>query len=679
MVWALLFVLVLGTSAGEQPSQASPEQAVRSNEPIIIDIPAEQKNFQNEAKVKAEEQEATLEEKVGQLFLATIHRVHGILSAERDFLNRYKPCGVVLSSLADPKTAVEMVSFVRLVCGGHKLPIWIVGDLYETTKRPRGALSPYIDLPPLLCVSANPDDEMIARLLKVWKKFLYGLDLNMCLAPRLSLASELPEMTYDLHCLGSNPIVAGEIADKVLSLWNEPKIILVPMDFPGGATNREGGKPAVLLTPDTLLMENDLVPYIKFINAKYPILHIGTTLVPTLDPMGMPACISEGVISGLLRGKLGYTGLIVVGPLDAPEVVKYFSPSEAGLRALQLGADILYYGGEVNTVARAIDRIKFAIGNGEIPMERIEESYAKIGELKSKQFKSFQTKDKEEKKDTNVKPNELVKQKGDIYEDAYYMIKNSITLVRNQGDLLPLEKGSVAGLGITGAVGVNELEEFLKKYHKNISVQPMRSSYRLGYIEKFEIERAEKTVGKAPIVICVVVSSMRLTEQEELVSRLKDTGSKVVVVVLGHPSGLVTAKRADAILIAYAEPNAYTLAIKAVAETIVGFPSFRFKSIETKTPLMAGKEYRFSLGEIISIPPGKLPISVGENFPEGASLSFPVERLIRKCQWKIGEKFKIDSPDFTYTFTSPGEYTVEVKVQGPDKVEKVNTFSLMVK
>ncbi|MCX8065953.1 MAG: hypothetical protein N3G21_12410 [Candidatus Hydrogenedentes bacterium] len=677
MMWALVLMLMLvGDTGGQNLKGVSVEQAIRSDEPKIKEELDDIKQSPQEVRSEEKGLEKTLEEKIGQLFLPTIHRVHGVLSAERNFLEKYKPCGVVLKSLLEPKTAVDLVSFVRLVSASADTPIWIAGDLYELTKRPRGAPSQYVDLPPLLCLSANPDDEMVARLMKLWKMYLYGLGLNLCLGPRLSLASELTGMTDDLHCLGSNPTLAGEVSVKMLSAWDEQDVLLVPMDFPGGATNRDGVKPAVLLTPESLLMENDLVPYVKFIHAGHSILHIGTTLVPTLDPVGMPACISESVIARLVREKLGYTGVVIAGPLDSPEVVKHIDPSDAGLRALKLGADILYYGGEVNTVMRAIDRVKFAVANGELSLDRIEESYARVKELKSKQFETPQVEEKEKLK---VKPDELVKQKGDIYEDAYFIIKNSITLVRNSGDLLPLEKGSVAGIGITGAVGVNELEELLRKYHKNISVQPMRSSFRLGYIEKFEIERAEKTVGKAPVIICVVVSSMRLAEQEELVNRLKDTGSKVIVVVLGHPSALATARKADAVLIAYAEQTAYSLAIRAVAETIVGLPSFRFKSIATDSSLVAGKEYKFSLGEVVAMPPGRLPISVGDCFPEGSSLSLPVEKLIRKCQWKIGEKIKFDTPDFTYAFPSPGEYKLELKVQGPDKFERVKTFSLVVK
>ncbi len=652
----------------------SSEQVLRSNEPTIRDEPAVVQELPSTQTEQSETGEPTLEEKIGQLFLPTIHRVHGLLSAERNFLGKYKPCGVVLTTIIEPKAGTDLVSFVKMATAGAKLPMWIGGDLYELSKLPRGAVSRYVDIPPLLSVCANPDDEVLNRFFRVWRTYAYGLGLNFVMGPHLSLASELEGTASNLHCLGSNPNIAGEIVDSFFKLWANESLMLVPMDFPGGATNKKGVEPSVLLTPDAMLMENDLVPFSVLVKNGHPVLHVGTTLVPTIDPAGMPACVSEYVIDKLLRKQLNYGGVVIAGPLDSPEVVKYMSPSEAGIRALRVGADVLYFQGELNTVARAIDRVKYAIDTGELTQERIEESYAKVKALKDRQFAISIPKDAEK-----IKGEVLQKSKGDVYEDAYYIIKNSITLVRNHGDLLPLEKGSVAGIGITGAVGVQELSQALSKYHKNIAVQDMRSSFRLGYIEKFEIERAEKTVGKAPIVICIVASALRLAEQEEMVSRLKNVGSKVVAVVLGHPSALSCAKKADAILIAYAEPTSYSIAIKAVAETIVGLPAFRFRNVLAPSELYSGREYKFSLKEVVAMPAGRLPVSVGENFPEGASLSFPLEGLIRKCQWKIGDKVKFDTPEFSFSFPLPGEYTIELKVQGPDKTEKVKTFSVVVK
>ncbi len=651
------------------------EQALRSNEPSIKDGEVVLEQGERAMELQSEGlEEASLEEKVCQLFLPTLHRVHGLLSAERSFLERYNVCGVVLSSVVDPRSGADVMSFVKVGVGRYRLPLWIGGDLYELSKLPRGVVSRYVDIPPLLAVCANPEDEVLSRFYRVWKRYAYGLGVNFVLGPRLSFASEMEGVESNLQCLCSNPVVAGDVVSRFLGLWKDECVLLVPMEFPGGATNRKGAEPSVLVTPESLLMEKDLVPYRVLVREGYPVLHVGTTLVPTIDPAGMPACISEYVIGGLLRRELGYSGVVVAGPLDSPEVVKYMSPSEAGLRALRAGADVLYYQGEFNTVARAIDRIRYAIDNGELSKERVEESYARIRALKEGQFGKRVPKDA-----GKIKGEVLQKTGGDVYGDAYYVIKNSITLVRNNGSVLPLEKGTVGGIGITGAVGADELSEALRKYHKNIVVQNMRSSFRLGYVEKFEMERAEKMVGGAPVVICVVVSALRLMEQEEMVSRLKDTGSKVVAVVLGHPSALNCAKKADAVLIAYAEPSAYSIAIRAVAETIVGLPAFRFKSVFEEVELSVGKEYRFSLGEVIAMPAGRLPVSVGENFPEGASLSYPVERFVQKCQWKIGEKMKFDSSEFLYSFSMPGEYSIELRVQGPDKTEKVKMFSVVVK
>lgn len=669
MIFYLTFLF--GVLTAEE--SLNPPPAINSDEFRIQEKKKEESNTEDKKQAVKPEDELRL--KVSQLFLITLQGVHGTISEDRVFLTQYTPAGVVIPMILEPKRAMDYITGLRFAVKNEGLPLWLAGDLYEVVERQRGAPSPYVNLPPLLALSANPDSSNVERIVRLWKSYMQGLNLNMMLGPHLSLASLLPKAKSNLHCLGSNSQTASEVAVQMYQQWDLPATLMVPMDFPGGQTNREGVQAAVLLTPEQYLMDNDVLPYKKLIDMGCPIIHVGTTLVPTLEPRGKPACISPVVVSELLRKKMNFAGVIITGPLDAPEILQFTDPSEAALEALKNGADVLYYQGPANTASRAIERICFAVQHQEISISRIDDAYSHIKSLKDVQFNSENT----QKVKKEVKPAELTKPKGDIFDDAYYILKNSITLVKNDGGLLPLVKKSVAAIGITGPVGVEDLEKYLRKYHKNIGLQAMPSSPRLGYIQDFEIERAEKNVGKAPVVICTVASSMRLAEQEELIGRLKDTGSKVVAIVLGHPQALSCAKRADAILIAYAEVPAYQIALKAAAETIVGFPSFRFRSVIHDSVLETNREYTFSLKELVAMPPGKLPVPVGDDFPEGASLSFPVETMIKKCEWKIQGKYKFKEPSFTYTFPTPGEYAVELQIQGPDNQVQAKTYTLVVK
>lgn len=668
-----IYLLILFVFLGVGDTDPLPE-AIKSNEVQIreeVKIEKREENVYQESKTGDE-----LRLKISQLFLITLQGTHGTLLGDRNFLDQYTPAGVVIPRIIEPKRAEDYIAGLRFSVANKGLPLWLAGDLYDVIERERGAPSPYINLPPLLALSANPSADNVEKIVHLWKSYIQGLRLNMMLGPHLSLASLLPKARSNLQCLGSDPQTASEVAVQMYKLWDLPSALMVPMDFPGGQTNRKDVQPAVLLTPEQYLKENDILPYKSLIEKGCSIIHVGTTLVPTMDPQGKPACISRNVMHEWLRIKLNFTGVTIAGPLDAPEVLQFMDPSESALEALKNGADVLYYQGPSNTAGRAIDRIYYAVRHQEIPISLIEEAYERIKRLKDTQFTDVSLSKKEGRE---IRPAELTKPGGDIFDDSYYILKNSITMVKNNNDVLPLTKGSVAGIGITGPVGVKELDEALRKYHKNIGLQPMPSSLRLGYLQTFEIERAEKNIGNAPVVICVVVSSLRLAEQEELINRLKEKGSKIVAIVLGHPQAISCAKKADAILIAYADPPAYQIAIKAVAETLVGFPAFRFRSIMHDMVLKPNQPYTFSLKELIAIPPGKLPVSLGKDFPEGASLSFPVETMIKKCEWIIKGKDKFKETSFTYTFPSPGEYTVELQVQGPDKQIQAKTYTLMVK
>lgn len=100
-----------------------------------------------------------------------------------------------------------------------------------------------------------------------------------------------------------------------------------------------------------------------------------------------PATMSEAVITGLLRRELGFEGVVVTDDLAMGALVDHYSLEEILVRAVLAGADVLCLSNNGKTydphiAQKAVAIIYKAVQDGRIPMQRIEESYARIMKLK---------------------------------------------------------------------------------------------------------------------------------------------------------------------------------------------------------------------------------------------------------------------------------------------------------
>ena len=100
----------------------------------------------------------------------------------------------------------------------------------------------------------------------------------------------------------------------------------------------------------------------------------------------LPATLSPSVINGLLRGRLGYDGVVVTDDLQMDAIAAEYTLEEVVLRAIGAGADILLFGNNLEydpaIVAKVQAVIVRAVEDGTISRARLEASWRRILKLK---------------------------------------------------------------------------------------------------------------------------------------------------------------------------------------------------------------------------------------------------------------------------------------------------------
>ena len=609
--------------------------------------------------------------RVCQLMMVTMEGSYQPSVSDLAFLQSYTPGATIVRQVLQPSHAATYVMRVRGVEGISGIPIWIGANLAELAKRERGAPSAFVQLPSPLAVSATRDDACIDKMTRIMAEHMSAMGFDLHLGPALYLAPTLSEAPGTLSTFGSDPAWVAHAGARVCTGFSEYGVLAVPMGFPGGGADRVGREPAMLLTPRMHLASMDVMPYAVAIGQGAPMLHVGPTHVPGLDAKAGPACASEVVIRDMLRGELGFEGVVVAGPMDSTDVAATLDPADAAIRALQCGADMIYWRGAGQPQIHAVERIIQAVTEGTIPAETIDRAVRRVLACK------FAHRIEARKAVSEGTAARLENQK-DLLRQTLEIERQAVTLVKNTGGILPLTKAGAMPMIVTGVVGVEPLRDALELHIKPISQQSITSARHLGDIQEFEIQRITSHIRGIRTVICVFTDQLRPQGMVRLVRALKDVGTRVVVVFLGYPGRLADLVDADAIVLAYCDSATYDQSVQALADVLVGEGPITLPPGLSPPASHVGETLRFDIRDVARTPGGVLPVRVGEGLPAGLGLRYDPSAGIKSVEWEFGDGAKHKGAQAEHAYRETGTYVLRVRVTDMRKQTSEQTYDMVV-
>jgi len=272
-------------------------------------------------------------------------------------------------------------------------------------------------------------------------------------------------------------------------------------------------------------------------------------------------------MTGVLRDKLGFKGLIVTDALEMAGVTNAYSTEEASLRSILAGVDMLLLPPEP---AKVIAYLAAAVRDGRIPLARIDASVRRILEAKASLGLDRNRFVKIEDIRRRVAPQAYLAQAERAFESA-------VTLVRNDGDVLPLA-------GAPEKLTILSLSSDLGDYHAGQAfVSSMRTKYPAaaafyadGDTGQEKLDEAFAQASGAETVVLALFS--RLSDRKgsvdldprhiDLVRKLAalPDGPRVVAVSFGSPYFLRHIPEVDAYVCLYKNtPETQAIAARALA------------------------------------------------------------------------------------------------------------------
>jgi beta-N-acetylhexosaminidase len=251
----------------------------------------------------------------------------------------------------------------------------------DVTRLAHATGSPY---PGSAALGAVDDADLTRRVHRSVGAELVEAGVNMDFAPSADVNSADSNPIIGTRAFGNDPdLVARHASAAVLGL-QEAGVAACAKHFPGhGATVEDSHLAVPVVEADLdLLDRRELVPFRAVVEAGVKAVMTAHISLPALTG-DTPATLSPAAVTGLLRERLGFRGVIVSDALDMKGASGLIGVPEAAVRALIAGADLLCLGSReyAESVAAIQAAIVEAVTQGRLSEERLAESAARVDRL----------------------------------------------------------------------------------------------------------------------------------------------------------------------------------------------------------------------------------------------------------------------------------------------------------
>jgi beta-N-acetylhexosaminidase len=422
--------------------------------------------------------------------------------------------------------------------------------------------------------------------------------IHWIFAPDADVNSNPANPIINTRSFGEDPHRVASFLSSFVRGVEENGALATAKHFPGhGDTNTDSHLDLPRTTANVARLDQvELVPFRAAIAAGVSSVMTGHLSVPSLEPNeNIPATLSHEILSGLLRKKMRFDGLIVTDALDMAGVAARFSPGEVAVRAILAGADVLLIPPSPDAALAALYE---AVESGRLPIARVDASVKRI--LRAKAKLGLHT-------EYLVDAAALSKNFGkrEFATTSQSIADRGVTLLRDTKNILPLDATHplrillVAIAGDADSAPAEFLERELRWRADTLQVARIDTRYSVAALAKIPATETYDAIIAALLVrVADRKDSVSLPpEQIQIVENLFKLPKPVIVACFGSPYLIEKFPQAPAWIAAFSTAD---VSQRAVARAL-----FSEIGIGGKIP--------------VSVPGAKPPIKIGDGLAKSVS------------------------------------------------------------
>ena len=296
------------------------------------------------------------------------------------------PTGVIFfaPNFPDASTAARLCRSMHAILGSPERPALISVDEEGGMV---SQLSGFWEVPPSArAVAASGGPPLVKDLATRTAQRLLALGVNLDYAPVLDIHSNPRNPVIGIRSFGTSASQVTACGRAAIEGMQAVGVIPVVKHFPGhGDTSLDSHLTLPTVEADArTLAFRELRPFEAAVNGGVPVVMVAHVSVPAVEPdPAVPATLSHAIVTGLLRERMGFQGVVVTDALEMAGATSRGSHGEVAVRALEAGCDLLLYSKLEPGPEEALAAIREALQSGRLTAERVLLSIERIARLRA--------------------------------------------------------------------------------------------------------------------------------------------------------------------------------------------------------------------------------------------------------------------------------------------------------
>lgn len=339
----------------------------------------------------------TIREKVGQLFIirpdaldltqssaqisdSAASGVTALTDEMRETLETYPVGGIVLfgKNITSPE---QVTAFNADLQSASSIPLFLCVD-EEGGSVARLANHKAFDLPKYknaATIGQTGDITQAFSMGTTIGTYLREYGFNLDFAPVADVNTNPSNPIIGTRAFSPDPEIAAQMAGAMADGLNAQDVIAVFKHFPGHGDTGEDSHLSLAVSYKTKeqLLQCEWIPFLEADRGDF--IMVGHIALPEVTGDNTPATLSSSVVTGILKGELGFEGLVITDSLEMGGITNAYSSAEATVSALTAGCDILLM---PENLAESFDAVIAALEDGTLTEQWLNNTVRRILEFK---------------------------------------------------------------------------------------------------------------------------------------------------------------------------------------------------------------------------------------------------------------------------------------------------------
>lgn len=384
ITWVLSFIslclLLISCSKSSSPDMTTnspatpntPNATTQTTEPIPVDP------------IREKIDRMSTDEKIGQMVIVGLEGTSMQADAE-ELISSYRVGGFILyqDNISDANQTLKLLNQLKVANQGNIEPLWLSVD-QEGGKVDRMP-EEFSSIPTAKKVGQVNNTQYSNQIGQVLGQEVRALGFNLNYAPVLDINSNPKNPVIGSRAFGADPETVIRHGIEVMKGIQSQQVAAVVKHFPGHGDTSVDSHLALPVIQKSLddLKAFELLPFVEAIKQKTDAIMVAHLLLPKIDDKN-PASLSSTLITDLLRGTLGYDGVVITDDMTMGGISENYEIGEAAVKSVQAGSDIVLVGHNFDQQVAVLKNLKKGVESGELTTARLDDSVYRILKLKEK-------------------------------------------------------------------------------------------------------------------------------------------------------------------------------------------------------------------------------------------------------------------------------------------------------